>query len=176
MNTLENFQILNRYNTWMNEKLYEVCAKIDDAERKRDCGAPLASMHGTLNHILLTDRAWMSRFQNAPMPKEIRALDQELYANFEELRRERQAQDEIIANYVNGLTPEELEQPLTFRGMSNPAEFTCPLNLALLHFFNHQTHHRGQLTTLIEQSGHDCGVTDLLRMPDAQIIGSPKSR
>ena len=167
MNALENFQTLNRYNIWMNEKLYEVCAQIDDAERKADHGAPFHSMHGTLNHLLLTDRVWMSRFHNAPIPQEIQALDQELYSDFEELRRERETQDEIIATYINDLTPEALEQTLTFRGMSNPAEFTCSLRLALLHFFNHQTHHRGQLTTLLEQSGHDCGVTDLLRMPDA---------
>ena len=167
MNSLETFQTLNRYNTWMNEKLYAVCAQIDDAQRKRDRAAPFASMHGTLNHLLLTDRVWMSRFQNAPPPQGIHALDQELYSDFEELRRERETQDEIISTYIDGLTPLELKRTLTFRGMSNPAEFTCSLSLALLHFFNHQTHHRGQLTTLLEQAGHDCGVTDLLRMPGA---------
>ncbi len=37
----------------------------------------------------------------------------------------------------------------------------------VMHFFNHQAHHRGQVTTLLSQTGIDIGVTDLLALiPD----------
>ena len=84
-----------RYNRWMNDKLYGLAATLSDEARKRDRGAFFKSIHGTLNHLLLADRVWLARFKGiaAPdgfmAPGGIRSLDQELYADFEALRRER---------------------------------------------------------------------------------------
>ena len=79
-----------RYNRWMNDKLYALAATLSDAARKRDSGAFFKSVHGTLNHLLLTDRLWLGRFKGVAIPDGfmgpgIRSLDQELYADFEEL-------------------------------------------------------------------------------------------
>ena len=40
-----------------------------------------------------------------------------------------------------------------------------PAAVAAVHLFNHGTHHRGQLTTLMKQAGVDPGVTDLPWLP-----------
>ena len=95
-------------------------------------------------------------------PGGIRSLDQELSADFDELRRERARTDGEIDAYVATLTDEKLAGNLRYlrRGVAN--EF--PLWHAIAHFFNHQTHHRGQVTTLLMQAGHDPGVTDLVAM------------
>jgi uncharacterized damage-inducible protein DinB len=157
-----------RYNRWMNEKLYALCGGLPDAERKRDAGAFFKSIHGTLNHLLLADRIWMGRFTGQPFT-EAKSLDQELYASFDELGTERAKEDERIVAFANGLTEATLAGTLSFISIVNPAPRTCAFDLALTHFFNHQTHHRGQVTTLLMQRGIDPGVTDLIAMPaDAQ--------
>lgn len=152
-----------RYNRWMNERLYEGCARLTDAQRKEDVGAFFKSIHGTLNHLLLGDRLWMGRFTGVPFIPA--SLAQELYGDFEELRRERAVTDDAISRWVDSLTDRDLAGDLTYTTIVNPAPRTQPLEFALTHFFNHQTHHRGQLTTLLSQRGIDPGVTDLLWVP-----------
>jgi len=156
-----------RYNRWMNDKLYALVATLSDEARKRDSGAFFKSLHGTLNHILLTDRVWLARFKGVTAPDGfmgpgIRSLDQELYADFEELRRERALTDDELSSWVSALNPEQLAAPLVFMRRGHRLE--SPLWGVVAHVFNHQTHHRGQITTLLMQQGHDPGVTDLFAM------------
>jgi uncharacterized damage-inducible protein DinB len=160
-----------RYNRWMNEKLYAVIAPLGDETRKRDAGAFFKSIHGTLNHLLLADRVWLARFRGVRVSDEfmgpgIRALDQELYADFDELRRERALTDVELTAWVSELTDERLAGPLVYDRRGHRLE--CPLWWAVAHLFNHQTHHRGQLTTLLTQQGCDPGVTDLYAMLRAE--------
>lgn len=155
---------MSRYNRWMNEKLYAACAALPDDKRKKDLGAFFRSIHGTLNPLLLADRVWMGRFTGNPFP--IRSLDQELYSDFDTLRREREKTDAEIAAWVNDLTEERLSSTFAFHSVALGGEITFPFAHCLLHFFNHQTHHRGQLTTLMNQLGCDTGVTDLLLLPE----------
>jgi len=154
---------LARYNAWMNERIYAICSSIADDERKKDVGAFFKSIHGTLNHLLLADRIWMGRFQGSPY--KVGSLSQELYSDFEELHRERAAMDKSIGEWAETLTPEALAADLHYVSITNPAPRSTPLGLTVAHFFNHQTHHRGQLTTLLMQRGIDPGVTDLLWLP-----------
>jgi uncharacterized damage-inducible protein DinB len=157
-----------RYNRWMNDKLYAVAGKLTDTERKQDRGAFFGSIHRTLNHLLVGDRVWMGRFSGTALedgemgPGGIRTLDQELYADFDELRGERAKTDDAIDAFSATLTAEKLGGSLRYLRRGVPNEF--PLWHAVAHFFNHQTHHRGQVTTLLMQAGQDPGVTDLVAM------------
>jgi len=155
---------LAAYNHWMNDKLYAVCADLPDAARREDRGAFFRSIHGTLNHLLLADRVWLGRFTGEPYVVE--GLDQELYADFDELRAERERTDVDIVSWTDRQTDETLAAAFEFRSITNPKPRTLPLWVCVTHFFNHQAHHRGQLTTLLAQAGVDYGVTDLLWMPD----------
>jgi uncharacterized damage-inducible protein DinB len=155
-------QTLCRYNHWMNEKLYAVCATMPDELRKENKGAFFGSMHGTLNHLLLADRIWLGRFTGEAF--KARSLDEELYSDFAMLRQERAKTDAAIGAWLDALSEEELAAPFTYTMMTNPQQITQPLWQAALHLFNHQTHHRGQITTLMEQAGYDSGITDLLWM------------
>ena len=168
------YQALARYNTWMNERLYALCATLPDEMRKEDRGAFFRSIHGTLNHLLLTDRAWLGRFtRDAGLATSLDGsgkpiaytgkLDQELYADFALLRRERAKTDSAIEAWVAGLTAERIATPFSYRSSAG-RQWDHPLWWAVTHFFNHQTHHRGQLTTLLMQLGHDPGVTDLVAL------------
>lgn len=167
MKTTDYFQRLSQYNTWMNERLFRVCSEIPDAVRKEDRGAFFGSIHGTLNHILLADKVWLGRFLHQPV--EYSSLGQELFADFEPLRQERQKTDQEISTWVDSLTEEQLAEPLKFTSMVKRQECVYPLWYTATHFFNHQTHHRGQVTTLLSQCGYDPGVTDLLALPGTKI-------
>jgi uncharacterized damage-inducible protein DinB len=163
---LDTFRTMARYNRWMNERLYAVCAEIPDAERKRDRGAFFKSIHGTLNHLLLGDRLWMGRFADRPFA--VDSLDQELYADFDALRAERERFDGEILDFTEALEEQALDRDFRFTTLVNPGEHVFPFRHVLLHFFNHQTHHRGQVTTLIKQAGHEPGVTDLMWLPGGE--------
>jgi uncharacterized damage-inducible protein DinB len=159
---------MNRYSRWMNERQYDQCASLTDAARREDRGAPFHSIHGTLNHLLLADRMWLGRFTGNLFPA--KSLDQELYSDFEELRAARASTDAEIKAWVASLTEERLAADFTFTMMTLPQTLTLPLWFTVQHFFNHQTHHRGQLTALLEQAGVDVGVTDLLRVPGGPTL------
>jgi uncharacterized damage-inducible protein DinB len=163
------FRAMARYNRWMNERLYDCCGKLSDPERKLDRGAFFRSIHGTLNHLLLGDRLWLSRF----LSREFRAssLAEELYPDFAELRGERARTDAEILGWVETLDGERLSGSLEFRSMVGNKDRSFPMWFATQQFFNHQTHHRGQVTTLLMQAGIDPGVTDLLWLPGMEETG-----
>jgi uncharacterized damage-inducible protein DinB len=158
-------QTLANYNRWMNERLYAACAPLGEDERKRDRGAFFRSIHGTLNHLLVADSIWMGRFTGEPYPAT--SLDQELYGDFESLRRARVAMDATIEDWAASLREGDLAGTLAYTSILNPEPRRYPMWLAVTHFFNHQTHHRGQLTALLSQCGLDYGVTDLIQLPGA---------
>lgn len=151
------------YNQWMNQRLFSVCAELSDSEGRRDRGAFFKSIHGTLNHLLLADRIWLGRFFGRPY--HVHRLDEELYRDFDELRRERDRTDDEIVRWAATLTDQLLAGTLRYTSVVNPAPRTYEMWLAVAHFFNHQTHHRGQLTALLSQCGKDYGVTDIIRLP-----------
>ena len=152
------------YNRWMNEKLYALCAQLSDAERKKDCGAFFKSLHGTLNHLLLADKVWFGRFTGKPVA--FPSLAEELHSDFAALREDRVALDAAIVDWAAALSDEQLAGVLEYTSMLSPGPRRYELWLAVTHFFNHQTHHRGQLTTLLSQFGLDIGVTDLIMLPE----------
>ena len=159
-----------RYNQWINARLCAACAGFDDAERKRDRGAFFGSMHRTLNHLLWGDRVWLGRIDNASYGEP--AFGADLYANFDDLVRERDLTDRALEAWAGAVTPAQLASMLEYRSSVDGKVRRLPVALAAVHMFNHGTHHRGQLTTLIKQAGADPGPTDLPWAPGVvQIVG-----
>jgi uncharacterized damage-inducible protein DinB len=135
------------YNTWCNERLYEAVAPLPDAEYRRPRGAFFQSLHGTLNHLLVGDRIWMKRFTGAgELPPSLNAI---LYEDFEALHAARRSQDTLIAGYIAGLDEDDLSRTIRYRTVVKPQTIEQVLSPALDHFFNHQTHHRGQAHALL---------------------------
>ncbi len=168
---VEQYRAQARYNTWMNDKLYRAARSLPEEKRKEDVGAFFKSLHGTLNHLLLADRVWMGRFTGQPelfasktsagAVIAVTSLNQELYADFDELTQERRRTDEAIEAFFDTLSAERLAAEFHYKNMSGAPQ-SHTLWWALSHFFNHQTHHRGQATTLLSQQGVDVGSTDLI--------------
>ena len=159
----EYARTMARYNRWMNERLYSLCARIPDAERRVDRGAFFGSIHGTLNHLVYADLAFLSRFTGDP--PEVPPLGEELHADFGELSDARESLDSRISAWTSDLSEDWLRSPFTYGSKVDGASRTVPAWILVAHLFNHQAHHRGQLTTLLSQLGHDPGTTDLPFMP-----------
>jgi uncharacterized damage-inducible protein DinB len=141
------YQMFAAYNSWCNERLYDAVATLSDTDYRADRGAFFKSVHGTLNHLLVGDRIWMRRFTGAgEMPP---SLDAILYDDFASLRAARRVQDTLITRYINGLSEADLLGTLRYRTVVRPQAIEQPLAPALDHFFNHQTHHRGQAHALL---------------------------
>ena len=156
-------QMMATYNEWMNRKLYAICAEISDSDRKFDRGAFFKSIHGTLNHLLLGDRIWLGRFIAQPFV--VNGHDQELYADFSELQLARETCDRQIIEWTTTVSSDWLNSVFHYTNLSGQAN-AHPAWILVTHMFNHQTHHRGQLTTLLSQLGYDPGLTDLPWMPN----------
>ena len=161
--------LMARYNRWMNERLYAQLAGIDDAERKRDRNAFFGSMHGTLNHLLWGDRMWLGRFIDEPCTAP--AFGADMFADFAELARERELTDRKILGWAGTVSPEWIAGTLAYTSRVDGRAREMPRSVAAMQLFNHGTHHRGQLTTLMKQAGVDPGTTDLPWLPGVAKIG-----
>jgi uncharacterized damage-inducible protein DinB len=164
----EYCRMMARYNRWMNERLYALCAKLPDEERKHDRGAFFGSIHGTLNHLLWGDLMWMGRFTGPPCTHP--AFGSDMFADFDELARERDFTDRAMLDWTTSLAAEWLASALSYTSRADGRKRTLPAEVAVIHMFNHGTHHRGQLTTLMKQAGIDPGVTDLPWLPGVAQI------
>jgi uncharacterized damage-inducible protein DinB len=171
---VDNYRFLARYNHWFNERLYAACEQLSDDERKQERGAFFGSIHKTLNHLVWGDQLWLKRFaaQGVAFPAlGDNVLDLPdgalhatvLHADWHALRAKREQLDAAIEQWLLHMSP---DFPLRIMRYSNSKGVARehPAWQALTHFFNHQTHHRGQVTTLLKQAGVDPGMTDLIAL------------
>lgn len=136
-----HFDELAAYNRFANQRLYDDAATLTDEARKQPIGLFFTSLHGTLNHLLVTDYIWLRRMTgDGPQPER---LNQILHDDFTELRAARQAEDARILAFVTGLQAADYERVLEYRNSTGKV-FHQRLGPALTHLFNHQAHHRGQ--------------------------------
>jgi uncharacterized damage-inducible protein DinB len=157
----EYFQSLARYNKWTNARLYQACESLPDNEYFEKRKSFFNSIHGTLNHILIADRIWLSRIEGTETPH--RDLDEQPYDSLEELKRYRMEEDDRIINLVETFTTERIGSDIEYVRISEPLKKICtPLWQVLAHFFNHQTHHRGQAHDQLNQTDVAPPPLDLL--------------
>ena len=145
-----HFLMMARYNAWVNARLYRMAGNLSDEQYQRDVGAYFKSLHGTLNHLLVTDRVWMRRLTGAgDHPARLDAI---VCDDLPSLTAARRDEDERIINYVQGLSESQLDEVLHFKTMNGTPQ-QQPLREILAHLFNHQTHHRGQAHTILTVLG-----------------------
>jgi len=154
-----HFQQFAEYNAWANRRLYDTCARLDPAEFVAPRAGFFPSIQRTLNHILVADRIWMGRFEG--MDAGIAGLDQVLYDDFDALRAARDREDARIRRHVERLPEAALGGELAYRNMAGEARRT-ERRWALAHFFNHQTHHRGQAHAMLSATAVTPPALDLL--------------
>jgi len=158
-------QRMARYNRWQNENLYGTADTLSDAERRRERGAFFGSIHQTLSHLLWGDRMWMSRFTDVPKPPGGIPESVSLYSDWDGLKTERKSFDQMTLNCADSVDPAWLNADQTFYSVASKSEWTHPRWVLVTHMFNHQTHHRGQVHSMLTQAGGKPSDTDLTFMP-----------
>ncbi len=171
MPSATHFQYMANYNQRLNTQVYEAAEQLSSEELAADMGAFFKSILGTLNHILVGDLFWLNRFaaiesftslqalKDFPKPNK---LDQILFEDFQQLKQSRIKLDSLISEWLHtNATETDFQQNLTYKNSKGEAS-TRNFGELLHHLFNHQTHHRGQVSTLLSQKGIDVGVTDFL--------------
>jgi uncharacterized damage-inducible protein DinB len=171
MQLAEHLRLMAQYNQWMNAKVYDAAATLSAEELAKNRGAFFGSILGTLNHIAIGDILWLKRFTGLLAThseldfiracNQPQALDETLFSTLEELYACRKQLDNVFVELANSMTVAELDQSVSYHNMKGIPATKNSFSL-LMHLFNHQTHHRGQVTTLLFQAGVDVGVTDLL--------------
>ena len=149
------------YNSWANTQLYDAALELSEDEFNRDTGAFFRSMMATLNHILVADRIWMKRFTGEGQAPA--TLDTILFSDVAKLRAAREAEDQRIADYVEGLTEKALTGRFTYMTVTDMRTVSQRLAPALAHIFNHQTHHRGQAHAILTSLGKPSLTLDLIQ-------------
>jgi uncharacterized damage-inducible protein DinB len=153
-----------RYNRWQNENLYGAADGLTDEERHRERGAFFGSIHRTMCHLLWADQTWMSRFRGTALPAPLADLAG-LYREWGSLKGGRHDFDAEIIGWADGLASDWLTGTHSHFSPSLGREMTAPRWLLVSHFFNHQTHHRGQIHCMLTQAGRKPADTDLPMMP-----------
>ena len=176
-----HFALMANYNAVMNQKICDAIASLAEDVLWQDNKAFFGSILGTLNHLMVGDLIWLRRFNNHPNHSHNKkanrfkaleplanfplptALTQALYRTKEDFIRNRQALDQIIIQFIDEAIESDYSTTLTYTNTKDTV-FTKSFSMLLQHLFNHQTHHRGQVTTLLNQIDIDIGETDLLML------------
>jgi len=172
MSRIDGLRLAADYNAWMNRSIYDAAARLPAEAVAADRGAFFGSILGTLEHLVVADTLWLKRFAEHPsgavlapvrdLPKPT-ALAQIQFGALAPLRERREMLDGLFVAWAGSLTESDLDGPFAYRSTRGDA-FVKTFGLVVMHVFNHQTHHRGQTTTLLTQAGVDVGVTDLLTL------------
>lgn len=178
MTMKSHFVLMANYNAVMNQKISTAIHSVNEEILWTDNKAFFGSILGTLNHLIVGDLIWLRRFDKLsnysnrlsalaslsdfPVPT---TLTQILYDNKADFISSRQALDKLIIQFIEDINESDYAKTLTYTNTKSLV-FDKPFSMLLQHFFNHQTHHRGQVTTLLNQVGIDSGETDLLILID----------
>ena len=166
MITIHFARTMAAYNHWQNEALLAAAEALDDGARRADQGLFFGSIMATLNHLLWADRLWLHRFAGtAPPAAASIARSTTLCASWPELVEARRSTDQAISDWAHALEPGWLDGDLTWHSGSLDSDLTRPRALLVVHLFNHQTHHRGQVHAALTRAGITTSPTDLPFMP-----------
>ena len=158
-------RLMARYSAWQNRQLLEALEGVSDDVCALDRGAFFGSIHATLNHLLWADRAWLSRFSDRFDKPRTDVPHTEATSSMAQWREERAALDAEMVAWADGLSDADVAGDLSWYSMITKTEQTQPLDGLLVHFFNHQTHHRGQVHAMMTAAGLTAPVSDIPFMP-----------
>lgn len=179
MKLQSHFILMSDYNQRINSQIYNVVKELGETQINADRGAYFKSIIATLNHLFVGDLIWLARFslhcerylslQALSVFPQPTGLDNILFANFTSLFEARKKVDLLLCKWLkNEVQENDFNGSLRYcnsKGVVSERDF----GELVSHLFNHQTHHRGQLSTLLNQMGYDIGVTDfLLEIPEKQ--------
>lgn len=160
-------KMMARYNAWQNRQITKAAETLSETALREERGAFFGSILGTLNHILWGDQLWMARFDGGARPEAGIAESVALCPTFGAWSAERFRTDGRIRMWADRVRALDLTGDQTWFSAAQGREVSVPTAQCVVHFFNHQTHHRGQVHAMLAAAGcNGIGDTDLVFMPE----------
>ncbi len=154
------FVMYASYNKWANDLLLQECEQVTTEEYHRNLGVFFDSIHGTMDHLYVADKVWLYRFTGQGDP--IDSIDEQLTSDFATLQEKRRQLDDRICSVIDQMQEKDFLRTIIYRTVRKPLVTQQPLGAALFHFFNHQTHHRGQVHAMLTQQGRTPAALDMI--------------
>lgn len=159
-------QMMARYNRWQNDSLITAADMLNDKARKQKRGAFFGSIEQTFSHLLWGDSIWLSRFTGSAPPTGGIPESTRLITDWAAFRSQRAALDMRIQDWARDLSPNGLQGDSSWHSGALDRDVTRNMSELVVHFFNHQTHHRGQIHAMLTSAGAHPRDTDLFAMPE----------
>jgi uncharacterized damage-inducible protein DinB len=164
-------QEMFKYNYWARDLQLQACAALTPEKLSRPLGSSFSSIGETLVHLLGAEWVWLERWRgHSPTMRDAAEFASERFANLSAIEERWHTVECGLREYVTSLTEEKLMQPLTYANR-NGESWTYPLWRTLFHLINHQTYHRGQITTMLRQIGIQPPQIDFLVAHDVNFRG-----
>ena len=168
---IDTLRDLFNYNYWARDRQLEACAALTEEQFLRPMGNSFSSVRDTLAHLVAVEWIWHERWRGrSPNKADAQAFAAETFPSLTSVRDRWRAVERDVRDYLAGLSEQALQQPLTYTSTKGET-WTYPLWQVLLHVVNHQTYHRGQITTLLRQLGASAPAIDYLVMQDSRRVG-----
>ncbi len=165
MITAEYCRLFARYNSWQNCSLIAAADGLSDSERWSDRGAFFKSIAATLNHLYWADALMLERIKGNERPQDTVSHSLTSPSNWPEFKRLRAGRDSEISLWANGLSDKDLHGEVAWYPPRGSDRIVMLKTVCILQFFNHQTHHRGQIHAMLTAAGAVPDPTDLPKMP-----------
>lgn len=162
-------QMMARYNAWQNTQLTAILDTAPQDVIYGDHGVFFGSVFGTLNHILWADTIWLSRFGDFPAPHKPGSESTTYSATYTTWQHARRDMDKTILAWAQTVTQADLVAEMTWKSGLTGKTASAPLWQNVTHFFNHQTHHRGQIHAVLTRFGSVAPVSDIPFLPDPDM-------
>jgi len=156
--TVQDFRILFEFNSWANERTIQALDTLQEEKLYVDLKNSFGSIHGTLVHLCGAEDIWLQRLNGADPGV---FMKKEQYPTYASLKMKWNEMGTGWSKYLSQLTDEQLAKSLTFHNLKGE-KVTQIVWQSLQHLVNHSTYHRGQITTMIRQSGGTPIGTDLI--------------
>ena len=166
MPNIEYTLTMARYNLWQNQNLLSAASALSSSEREKDRGAFFGSIKQTFSHLFWGDQIWMSRFTDSPPPENSITDSTDLVQDWQEFCTARNAFDVKVLQWAHKVTPDWFDGDLSWYSGAINRDITKPKKTLIIQFFNHQTHHRGQIHAMLTSAGQRPGDTDVPFMPE----------
>ena len=167
MITPDYVKAMAAYNQWQNRSIHKAAGNLTETQRRQDCGLFFGSVHKTLSHLMWGDTIWLWRFTGRPAPKGSNVTESvDEFAEWGDLVQARMALDTEIISWSEGVTDEFLASGMSYFSVAVNRQISKSNALLVTHFFNHQTHHRGQVHGVLTGMGQQPDDTDLPFMPE----------
>ena len=171
MTLLDDLRELFDYNYWARDRQLEACAALNQEQLLRPMGNSFASVRDVLAHLVYAEWIWQERWRGrSPNAGEAQAYSAATFPDLATVRERWQAVEANVRGYLAGLNDAALQQPLSYVN-TRGEHWTYRLGDTLFHVVNHQTYHRGQVTTLLRQLGAAAPAIDYLVKVDARQSG-----